>query len=238
MRSRSGFNRNRIRNRLLGALPAAGREVLLPELQPIVLSVGDTLSAAGEAITHAYFIEEGIVSLVQPLSDGAAIEVAVIGREGFVGFPLLLGSEIAASDAKVEFKGTALKVAAKALLEAAHGSSELKSLLLRFAYAVHVQVAQTAACNGRHNVRQRLARWLLAARDRSDTDELAVSHEMLSTSLGLRRAGVTVALGEMKSLGLISNTHGCIRIADGEGLAAVACECYRLVRDEYSRSLP
>jgi len=237
MRSRAGPS-PQLHNRLLAALPPASRDVLWPDLEPISLPASSMLSASGEAITHAYFIEDGMVSLVQPLSDGAAIEIAVVGREGFVGFPLLLGSQTAASDAKVQFKGMALRIAAKPLLDAFESSPQIRALLLRYAHALHIQVAQTAACNGRHNVRQRLARWLLAARDRSDSDELTVSHELLSTALGLRRAGVTVALGELRSLGMIANPHGSVRIIERQALELVACECYRYVSDEYRRALP
>jgi len=238
MRSRPNRSAYLVRNRLLGALPADRFERLRPHLEPVALRLQELLIASGEVIAHAYFIEDGMVSMVQPLSDGAAIEIGVIGREGFIGSPVMLGARTSACDAKVLLKGSAFKISTKPLLEAVEDDEQFKSLLLCFTHAFHIQVGQTAACNGRHNVRQRLARWLLSASERSDGDELALSHEVLSANLGLRRAGVTVALGQMKSLGFIAKSQGCIRIVDRDGLESIACECYRFVSDEYRRLLP
>ena len=221
------------RNRLLAALSPAEFEALRPHLEPAALAPGKLLSAAGEHITHAFFPEDGLISLVQPLADGAAIEVALIGREGFVGSPVLLGAHSDPSEATAQLSTTALKITTKALLEAADANQRLRSLLFRYTHALHIEVAQTAACNARHNLRQRLARWLLSARDRTGSDSLTFSHESLSAQLGLRRAGVTIAMGELRVLGLIENSHGSIRIADPAALEHTACECYRLVRDEY-----
>lgn len=226
------------RNRLLAALPAKEFERLRANLEPVELSLRDIITPADRAISHAYFVEQGLVSLVQPLSDGAAVEVGLIGREGFVGTPLLLGVAQTPAEANVQLKGSALRITAEALLAAVQKSAELQSLLLSFTNALHIQVTQTAACNSRHELNQKLARWLLSARDRTESDELALSHEFLSMMLGRRRAGVTVALGNMKKAGLIENSVGRVRILDREGLENAACECYRVVSDEYRRLLP
>lgn len=236
--SPNGKNPTYSRNRLLAALPAAEFELLRPSLEPVELRLRDIVTPADRAITHAYFVEEGLVSLVQPLSDGTAVEVGLIGREGVVGTPLLLGARQTPAEANVQLKGSALKIAAAALQDAVQKNAHLQALLLRFTNALHIQVTQTAACNSQHELSQKLARWLLAARDRSDSDELALSHEFLSMMLGTRRAGVTVALGNMKKAGLIENSLGRITIVDRRGIEEAACECYRVVRDEYRRLLP
>lgn len=226
------------RNHLLAALPAAEFKRLRASLDYVDLPVRKILAPAGSVITHAYFVEDGLVSLVQNLADGAAVEVGLIGREGFVGIPLVLGARSSPSEANVQLKASALRITAKALREATQRSKPLNALLLSYTHALQIQVTQTAACNGRHDLRQRLARWLLSALDRCDGDALALSHEYLSMMIGRRRAGVTVALGAMKKAGLVTNSHGRILIVDRRGLEKAACECYRLVRDEYRRLLP
>jgi CRP-like cAMP-binding protein len=226
------------RNQLLAALPAAEYKRLRANLEYVELPVRNVLAPAGSVITHAYFVEDGLISLVHYLADGAAVEVGVVGREGFVGTPLVFGARISHTEAMVQLRGSALRITAKALRETARRSKQLQALLLSSTYALHTQVTQTAACNGRHDLQQRLARWLLSAHDRSDGDELALSHEYISMMIGRRRAGVTVALGVMKRDGLVATSHGRIQIVDRRGLEKVACECYRLVRDEYRRLLP
>ena len=125
-----------------------------------------------------------------------------------------------------------------ALREEAGRSSAVLGLLLRYVQALHIQVSLSAACNGRHTLPERLARWLLTARDRATSDQMPLSHEFLSMMLGVRRAGVTVAVGTLKAAGLIGNTHGQVTILDRQGLEAACCECYRTVRNEYRRLLP
>ena len=117
------------------------------------------------------------------------------------------------------------------------GRSTLLALLLRYVQALYIQVSLSAACNGRHTLPERLARWLLTARDRATSDELPLSHEFLSMMLGVRRAGATVAVGTLKTAGLIRNSHGRVTIIDRQGLEAASCECYRTVRNEYERLL-
>jgi CRP-like cAMP-binding protein len=238
MQTRIDADRPQPRNRLLAALPAAELKRLRPNLEPIELPVHQIISTAGSVITHAYFVEDGLVSVIQRLVDGAAIEVGLIGREGFVGIPIVLGARTSPAEVNVQLKATAWRIPTKALREATQRSERLSSLLLCYVLALHVQVTQTAACNGRHDLQQRLARWLLSAHDRTDGDELDLSHEYLAMMLGRRRAGVTVALGAMRRAGMIESSHGRIQVVDRRGLEKSACECYRLVRDEYRRLLP
>jgi CRP-like cAMP-binding protein len=226
-----------ISNRLLGALSPDDLDLLRAHLETVPLPQRQTLSSPGASIEQVYFPQEGMVSLVQPLENGTTIEVGMIGNEGLVGTPVLLGADSSPLEAMVQIPGSALSMPATAFREAVGRRAGLLGVLLRYVQALHVQVSLTAACNGRHTVPERLARWLLTAHDRSTSDQLPLSHDFLSQMLGVRRAGVTVALGTLKNAGLIRNTHARVTILDRSGLEAASCECYRTVRDEYARLL-
>lgn len=227
-----------VANRLLAALPPDDLARLRRHLEPINLPLRKTLSKPGRVIDYAYFPEHGMVSLVAPLADGAYIEVGVIGREGCVGATVIHGVGTYPAEAMVQVAGAALRIDAKLLLREAGRSAELTRLLLRFTHALHVQVTQTAACNGRHTLQERLARWLLVTRDRIDDEVVPLTHEFLSMMLGTRRAGVTVALGGLKTAGVVRTAPGRIAILDRAGLEGASCECYRNVRVEYDDLLP
>jgi CRP-like cAMP-binding protein len=229
---------NSISNRLLVALAREDLDPLRAQLEPVPLRHKQTLSNPNTTIDHVYFPQEGMVSLVQPLDNGAMIEVGMIGNEGFVGIPVLLGADTSPLEAMVQIPGSALRMEASVFREAAVRRTALLGLLLRYAQALHIQVSLSAACNGRHTLPERLARWLLTARDRATSDQMPLSHEFLSMMLGVRRAGVTVAVGTLKAAGLIGNTHGQVTILDRQGLEAACCECYRTVRNEYRRLVP
>ncbi|HZB90778.1 MAG TPA: Crp/Fnr family transcriptional regulator [Stellaceae bacterium] len=225
-------------NRLLAALPPDDRERLRCQGEWRELTPRQTLIVPGRRIDYVYFLEDGIVSLLQPLQDGAMIEIALVGREGLIGVPVVLGAPVSQAEAIVQTPGHALRLRASVLRQEMTRHPALLDLLLRYVLALHVQVAQAVACNGRHPVPKRLARWLLAAGDRIGGEALALSHETLAEMLGMRRASVTVALGALRRAGLIHNSPGHIAILDAKELEASACECYRVVKDEYARLLP
>jgi CRP-like cAMP-binding protein len=225
---------NSISNRLLLALTLEDLDGLRAHLELVPLRHKQTLSNPGAPIQHLYFPQEGMVSLVQPLR-GAMIEVGMIGNEGFVGVPVVLGADASPLETMVQIPGSALRIETGAFREKAGRSATLSGRLLRYAQALQVQVSLTAACNGRHPIPERLARWLLMARDRAPSNELPFGHEFLSMMLGVRRAGVTVAVGALKAAGLIRSTHGRVTIIDRRGLEAASCECYRIVTNEYER---
>jgi CRP-like cAMP-binding protein len=222
-----------ITNRLLAALPAKELARLRPYLEPLPLPVRLILSKPGASVDYVHFPQSGMVSLVHTLSDGAQIEVGVIGREGFVGIPVLLGADTSPIEAMVQMPGTALRIQVSAFREQVLQNGSFSGLLYRYAQALHIQVAQTAACNGRHVLQERLARWLLTARDRAESDELPLSHEFLAIMLGTRRVGVTLALGAFRTAGIISNRHGRVTIIDRANLEDAACECYQSVKREH-----
>ena len=199
-------------------------------MKPVELPLRQILHAAGEPIDAVYFPETGYASMLASLEDGDAAEVGLIGREGMVGLPVLLGADHDDIEAMVQSPGTALRMSTAAFREALERIPALRVLLLRYALVHHGQVARTAACNGRHHTDQRLARWLLMAHDRAEGDEFPMTHEFLSMMLGVRRAGITVAAGQLQKAGFIRYERGRMEVTDRPGLESAACECYGVVR--------
>jgi CRP-like cAMP-binding protein len=218
------------RNRLLAALPPDDLARLRPRLEAVELPLRQVVHAPGEPIEAVYFTETGWFSMLAHLESGDAAEVGLVGREGMIGLPILLGSNRDDVEAVVQGPGTALRMDARAFREDLERIPALRTLLQRYALVHYGQVGRTAACNGRHYVDQRLARWLLMAHDRAEGDEFPMTHEFLSMMLGVRRAGVTVAAGTLQKAGFIYYERGCIKITDRPGLESAACECYGIVR--------
>ena len=224
-------------NRLLAALPPAEQANLLPHLEAVALGVGQVLARSGEPITHAYFPRSGAVSLLTPLQDDAAIEVGLVGREGMVGLPLVLGSDTARGTASCQLSGDALRLDAAALREQLAAGPALRERLGRYTLFYLTQVAQVVACSRRHPVRERCATWLLLVHDRVDGDRFPLTHRALGAMLGVRRAGVTEAAGALQRLGAITYAQSQVTVRDRARLEAAACPCYRAVMDEYVRLL-
>jgi CRP-like cAMP-binding protein len=224
-------------NRLLAALPAEDFARLRPRMEPFELTHRQTVFAPTEPITNVIFPETGWFSCLIAVDDGDASEVGLIGREGMAGMPLLFGDDRSPSELMVQAPGMALRLGAEAFREALGDSAALRTVLLRYALAFHAQVSQTAACNGRHHVEQRLARWLLMAHDRTTGDSFPMTHEFLSMMLGVRRAGVTVAASALQRVGLIRYERGIIEVTDRPGLEIAVCDCYDVVRREFERLL-
>jgi len=222
-------------NHLLSLLDKKALQALESSSERVELKIGERLSQSNKTISHAYFPVEGMISLVQTFADGATVEVGLVGKEGFWGTPLVLGVTTSPIEAMVQAEGWALRVPAATLKLACDAHESLRGLFLRYAAFLHVQAAITAACNGRHKVAHRLARWLLEADDRVAKDELPLSHEFLSFMLGVRRAGVTDALKILNDKGLIQTGRNRIKIRDRPAIESAACECYALVKSEYRR---
>lgn len=173
------------RNRLLAALPPEDLARLWPRLEPVELAIRQVLYAPEQPVTAVYFPESGYVSRLAPMDDGDSAEVGLIGAEGIIGLAVLLGGESDSMEVVVQVPGTALRMEAGAFREELDRIPALRAVLHRYALAHFEQVARTAACNGRHNIEQRLARWLLMAHDRVDGDEFPMTHEFLSMMLGV-----------------------------------------------------
>jgi len=226
-----------IRNQLLARLPKADQDRFFPLLQPVQLEFKQVLYQVRSPIDSVYFPTRGTASALTILADGSAIEVATIGNEGMVGLMAILGAETSSNEVIVQIAGDALRLRREVLEKEAGPSSPLRQLLLLYHNAFLTQVSYCVACNGLHTVQQRCCRWLLMTRDRVESDEVPLTHEFLAIMLGVRRPSVTEVLHPLQEQGLIRNTRGTITIVDRKGLEALSCECYRCVRDEYTRLL-
>jgi CRP-like cAMP-binding protein len=222
----------RAANQLLAALPGDEYQRLSPELERIELAFAATLYEPGAPLRYVYFPVSGIVSILAGRAGQDMLEVAVVGNEGMVGLPVFMGVETARARAVVQAAGTALRLNAAALRRECERGGALFRLLLRYTQSLLTQVTQSAACNRFHLLEARLARWLLMAHDRMDTDEFQLTQEFLSNMLGVRREGVNRAAGRLQRRGLISYSRGHLTIRDRAGLEAVACPCYLIVRQE------
>lgn len=226
------------RNLILGALAAGDLAALRPHLEAFDMRRGVRLSPAGTPIRHAYFPCSGMISLVQNFVDGSTTEVGIIGVEGFWGTPILLGARSAPTEAMVQAEGFAVRLKTKDLLALSKARPTLCARLLSYAQVLHVQVSMTAACNGRHALPQRLARWLLETDDRLGDGAMPLTHEFLSYMLGVRRAGVSTAMHALATRGVIKPSRNRIEITNRAQLEAAACECYRIVKAETRRLTP
>ncbi len=214
-----------VRNRLLATLAPEEFHRLAPALEPVPLVLHDVLIAPHRPITRAYFVEDGLVSLVADTREGR-IEIGLTGREGFVGVPLALGSETTPHTAIVQAGGEALRIAAGALEEALDASAGLRRVLGRYVQSLIVQVGQTVYANADLTVEGRLARWILMTHDRLEQDDLPLTHEALSKMLGVRRPTVTTATHVLEGAGMIRARRGRITVIDREKLEDLAGSIY------------
>lgn len=167
--------------------------------------------------------------------DGMTIEVGIIGRDGFVGAPVILGADHSPNHAFMQIPGHGYTVNAKFLMDLALEAEQLRKALLRSVHGFIVQTQQTAACNRVHDLHERLARWLLMCSDRVQSNRVDITHEFLATMLGTRRSSVTVSAGTLEKAGLISHSRGHVTIENHQGLVDAACECYEIVHAEFLR---
>jgi CRP-like cAMP-binding protein len=223
----------RYKNMVLASLPKAEIERLQPHLSPVPLKIRQQL-LDGEA-THVYFVEEGLASVVLSMQDGTTVEVGVIGKDGVVGLPMLLGGSQIPGETFVQVEGSGFRIDAKFLKEQFERPGQLRSHLQKYVLANLVQSAQNAACNRLHTIAERLARWLLTCHDRVGSDRMPLTHEFLAQMLGAPRTTVTLAAGMLHQAGLIDYSRGHVTIKDRPGLEKTCCECYGVVRKEFDR---
>jgi len=219
-----------ITNGLLAALPPVIHDRLTPHLSRVRLDAGDILYDIGAATEHAWFVTDGIVSLLSVTEAGDTVEAAMIGRDGAIGYPGIPRKNGAAFQARVQVAGEALRISAKALRTAVEQERGLSDLLLNYAHTLSEQIAQSLVCTRFHPREQRLARWLLLARDRMRSEAFTLTHDAFGQIFGLSRSGVSAAAGVLQKQKLIHYSRGHLMILDGEGLNAAACECYRTLR--------
>jgi CRP-like cAMP-binding protein len=224
-----------IRNRLLQKIELADWDLIGPHLEPVTLKERQVIEVPHKPITHAVFLEIGVASVVAVDNEDHRIEVGVIGYEGVTGVPLIMGDSRAQHSTYMQIAGHGHRIPAEALCGAIAESETLRTLMLKSAQGFMIQTAQTALANGRAKLEQRLARWLLMAHDRMTNDAVPLTHEFLAVMLGVRRAGVTVAIHGFERRGLVTTRRGQLTVVNRAGIEQVAGSFYGTPEVELKR---
>ena len=225
-------------NHLLAALPDAQWQRWEPLLEPVEMPLGQVLYESGTTLAHVYFPITSIISLLYVMETGESAEIAVVGNEGLVGISLFMGGGSTPSRAIVQSAGRGFRLGAQEVKDEFNRAGPVMHLLLRYTQALITQMAQTAVCNRHHTLDQQLCRWLLLSLDRLQSNEIAMTQELIANMLGVRREGVTEAALKLQTTGLIRYARGHITVLDRPGLERRTCECYAVVKKEYDRLLP
>jgi CRP-like cAMP-binding protein len=221
---------NAISSKILLHLSRNECQQLLPELELVRLKLHQVIYEAEETMKSGYFVNTGILSVLAVQPDSKSVEVGLIGNEGFLGLPLLVGYRTSPTRVVAQADGSAYRCDAQALRRVLRECPELEQQLHRFGQQLAMQTTQIAACNRLHDVEERLARWILMTEDRLLADTLPLTQEFLAQMLGTRRSSVTVAAGTLQKAGMISYTRGSVTIVDRERLEDAACDCYAIVQ--------
>ena len=224
-----------LKNHILASLPLEDYERIASHLEQVELPLGKVIQEAGEKITHVYFPERSMVSLVSLTRGGDSVEVGIVGFEGMVSVSAVLGVDKSPHEMLVQIHDGAMRLAVPVLLEEFKRAGALHDKLLRYTQGLLLQTSQVAVCNAKHLVSERLARWLLMSQDRCVCDELPFTHEFLSLMLGVRRAGVTEAAIILQAEECISYKRGRVKILDRQGLEEHTCDCYEVIKAEFNQ---
>ena len=224
-------------NHLIAALPADEFIRLKPNLEPVSLALGEVIYESGEQLEYIYFPTTAIISLLYIMENGSTAEIGMSGNDGLVGIALYMGGSTTPSRAVVQSAGNAFRMPSKALKDEFSRGGVFQKILLRYTQSLMTQISQTAVCNRLHSVEQQLCRWLLINHDLLQTNKLIMTHDLIANMLGVRREGVSIAAGNLQKKGLIKYVRGTITMLDRYALELAACECYRVVKDEYDRLL-
>lgn len=226
-------------NQILKLLPRAALEAVMPWLEEVALTRGESLFEPGDNVTHAYFPLNGsVVSLVLPMRDGQAVEAATIGREGAIGGIISLGSKPAFARALVQIPGNAIRVSVARLETAKRNAPKLHDILVRYSDCLIAQVLQSVGCATVHPLEARCARWLLLAHDRLRQPEIPLTQEALAEMFGVARTYMTRVASALQRRGAISYRRGIVQIERREVLEDTACECYGAIRRHFDKVLP
>jgi CRP-like cAMP-binding protein len=229
-------------NLLLSSLSAGSHEHLMDISKAVPLPLKTSLYEAEETPAYAYFLTSGIASVVTTVADGGTAEVGLIGREGVVGVLHILGPAPVPSRCFMQLEGTGRRISLSELRKAFRSSPEIHDRLLEFVQEQALSLGQIAGCHRLHEAEERLARWLLMAQDRTESDVLNFTQEFLAMMLGARRTTVTMVAGAMQQSGLIEYRRGRVKILSRENLEAAACDCYQVIKQLYAslyqRELP
>jgi CRP-like cAMP-binding protein len=223
-----------VRNLVLTTLAEAEFELLRPHLSPFELKRNAILHDLNKPVDSVYFIESGMLSRVARTQQDGPVEVAMVGRFGFVGVGAVLGMSGALLRTVVHVPGLALRIDATELQRIMREAPEIKDHLLRYVQLLMTQKAQVSLCHARHEIDKRVARWMLLARDRLQSDQLPVTHDLMASMLGVRRPGVSEALAALETGQVIRRSRGALHILDADKLQRASCECYKIIHDRFS----
>jgi CRP-like cAMP-binding protein len=210
----------------------------MPELEHVRCQSEQVLMDADSPLSNVFFPDSGVISIVAVYADGSVIEMATIGREGCTGMQAFFGAKTSSARLLVQIPGSAAKMSRVAFARAVASMPSFRNLMSASVQAFMEQVMVSVACNGAHSLKQRLARWLLMMRDRSDEDAMPITQSLLAEMLGVQRPTITNAAGELERAGLIERGRQQVTILDRKGLIEASCECYQLVRTRVAFHLP
>jgi len=210
----------------------------MPELEQISCERAQILVDADSALDHVFFPDSGVISVVAVYADGSIIEMATVGREGFADVLAVFGVRRSSVQLLVQIPGSAARMPRAAFMRAMESIPSFHGVMDAYVQAFLEQVMVSVACNGAHSLKQRLARWLLMMRDRSDSNTLPITQSLLAEMLGVQRPTITNAVREFERAGLIKHGRRQVTIFDRRGLTAASCECYQLVRARLAFHLP
>ena len=219
-------------------MPADVFERLLPGLELVHLSDGEVLYESGDELRHVYFPTDSIVSLACATADGESMEISAVGNEGMVGISASLGGQAAPNRAVVRSPGSAYRLERRRFQEEFNCHGAMLRLVLSYMQSLITQLGLMVACNRHHHIEQQVCRWLLVSLDRVPRNRMTVTQELIGGMLGVRREGVTAAVGDLQRRGLIDHNRGWITVLDRPGLEKLSCECYAVVKAETERLLP
>lgn len=226
---------NKVHNEILLSLPREEREIIFSKLEFVRLTALQLLHEVGDTIKSAYFPNSGMVSTLNVFPDGKTVEVGLIGKEGFVGLPLVVGFHTSSVRSNVQIEGSAFRIGADALSDSLVRCPTLVQRLHQFSLVMAMQVSQIAACNRLHEVEERLARWLLMCADRAGNRRLPLTQDLLGQMLGTRRASVTTAAGVLQKAGFIDYRRGEVEILNKGKLEESSCECYEIIQQQIEK---
>lgn len=226
---------NQIRNEILLSLPREERDVVFPKLEFVRLNPLQVLHESGDSIKSGYFCNSGMISTLSVFPDGKAVEVGLVGKEGFVGLPIIVGFRSSSLRSNVQIGGSAFRIGADALSDSLPRCPTLSLRLNQFSHVTAMQVAQIAACNRLHEVEERLARWLLMCTDRAGDHRLPLTQDLLGQMLGTRRSSVTIAARILQKAGLIDYRRGEVEILNKKKLQESSCECYEIIQQQIEK---
>lgn len=224
-------------NRLLNSLAKTELQSLLPLFDRVTLAPKQVLHHRYLPMEHVYFIESGLISVMAKIGERHWVEVWLVGSDGTTAIPVTLGDDTSPHRRVVQIAGTALRIATPDFRGLLQSNKALREIVLKSIRLALLQTSQSGACNAQHSVMQRLARWLLLARDALGSGRVPLPQQMLSRLIGVRRATISDCLQDMEGRKLIRSSRCLVEIADTEALEAIACDCYRILKKERHRLL-